>query len=128
MIDFYANAVEAFSQKYTDDFIVHQIFFEESDPEAGGQSWNFSRSLGEDDDGVCTVKEIQQAVVYDGILKFQISRVRLACEFDGETARKTGTDRILIRYDLSDETWESVCALAKLVFSDKPYFSISEAA
>ena len=37
MKKFYAKIVEAFKDKFTDDFTVFNIFFEESDPETGGE-------------------------------------------------------------------------------------------
>ncbi len=61
MTEFNANTVETFRNEFSNDFVVFNIFFEESDPEEGGKSWNFQRalgadgtvdSLGEDDDGV----------------------------------------------------------------------------
>lgn len=125
MIEFKAKVVEAFSQEYTEDCIVHQIFFEESDPEKGGQSWNFSRELGDDDDGVCTVKEIQQATIYEGISSFNISSNKLVCKFDETGEAAVGANAIIIEYELNDDEWKKLKQIASLVFSEKLYFSIA---
>ena len=105
MIEFHAHLVETWSQAYTEDFLVYSILFEESDPEAGGQSWHFSRSLGEEDDGVCTVKEIQKITFYEGIKSFQLDKHQLTCEFTLARANEIGIDGLLITYALSDEEW-----------------------
>jgi hypothetical protein len=134
MTKFTANKVEVFREVFSDDFTVFSIFFEEFDPEEGGESWNFQRalgtdgkieSLGEDDDGVCTVKEIQQVTIYEGIQKVELSQTRLICEFDPETIKDTGTDALEINYEISGDTWDKLREMAALVFKKREYFKIT---
>ena len=123
-IRFKADFVEAASETYTPDFIVHGIYFGEGDPEQGGQHWNFTRNLETDDQGVCTVKEIQQVTVYGGIDEFVLGRNSLLCEFDENHAITTGTKKLLITYDMGTEKWAALAEKAKLVFSGESYFRI----
>ena len=93
MIRFTARDIAAFSDDFSDDFVVFNIFFEEFNSEEGGESWNFQRalgadgtieSLGEEDEGVCVVKEIQQLVFNKSIQEVELSRGRFVCKFDPE--------------------------------------------
>lgn len=127
-IAFAAELVSAVREEFTPDFIVHGIYFGTGDPEAGGQHWNFTRSLGEKDDGVCTVKEIQEVIVYGGITSFSMTRTSLACEFGAETARKTGTRRLEITYSVDDQTWAEMVEQARYVFQGEPYFVLETGA
>jgi hypothetical protein len=120
-----ANLVVAEEDEYTHDFVIHRICFGEGDPEQGGQHWNFTRSLGEDDDGVCTVKEIQQVTVYGGIVRFSLARDSVTCEFDEETANETGVRKLFIEYIINDDTWQSLVKQAKLVFDGEGYFEVA---
>jgi len=124
-VHFHASVVAANEEEYTDDFTVHGIYFGEGDPENGGQHWNFTRTLGDDDDGVCTVKEIQQLPVYEGITRFEMSRTGLACVFDLQTAQKTGVACLTIAYQIDDVCWAGLCTQAKLVFTGKDYFTLT---
>lgn len=120
-----AQMVAANEEAFTEDFKVHGIYFGEGDPEDGGQHWNFTRSLGDDDDGVCTVKEIQVVTVYDGIIIFEMRRTAVVCEFDSETAEHTGVRRLTIAYQLDDATWSDLVTQAKLIFTGMPYFKLT---
>jgi hypothetical protein len=131
MTKFEAKIVEVFKNEFTDDFVVFHLFFEEFDPEKGGQSWNFQRalgadgtveSLGEDDDGVCTVKEIQQVVVYEGIQSIELNRSNLICKFEPEVWNKAGTKGIDISFSISDELWEQLIEFGEMVFQGRGYF------
>jgi hypothetical protein len=122
-----ARMVAANEEEFTEDFTVHGIFFSEGDPEAGGQHWNFTRSLGDDDDGVCTVKEIQELTVYEGITNFEMSRTALVCEFDARAAERTGVRRLTISYQIDDATWTDLVIQAQLVFTDSAYFKLTPA-
>jgi hypothetical protein len=122
---FDATMVAASEEAFTDNFTVHGIYFGEGDPEHGGQHWNFTRSLGDDDDGVCTLKEIQSITVYDGIVSFDMHRTALVCEFDTATAQHTGVRRLTIAYEVDDATWSDLVTQAKHVFSDRPYFQLA---
>lgn len=120
-----ATLVAAEGEGYTSDFVVHGIYFGEGDPEQGGQHWNFTRSRGEDDDGVCTVKEIQQVTIYGGIVRFTLARDRVTCEFDEEEAKETGVRKLFIEYSINDDTWQSLVEQAKLVFDGEGYFEVA---
>jgi hypothetical protein len=120
-----ANLVAAEEDGYTPEFVVHGIYFGEGDPEQEGQHWNFTRSLGEDDDGVCIVKEIQQVTVYGGIERFTLARDSVTCEFDEEAAKETGVRKLFIEYSINDDTWQSLVEQAKLVFDGEGYFEVA---
>jgi hypothetical protein len=121
---FQAEMVAGDEEAYTPEFVVHGIYFGEGDPEQSGQHWNFTRSLDEDDDGVCTVKEIQEIVIYGGIIDFTLTRQSLVCEFDENTSRSTMTRRLVITYEIDDETWEALVKQARLVFDGESYFTL----
>jgi hypothetical protein len=125
-IVFNAELVAAQQEEFTSDCIVHGVYFGTGDPEAGGQHWNFTRILGEEDEGVCTVKEIQQLTVYGGITSVAMSRTRLTCEFNAKTSRLTGTRRLEITYAVDDATWSAMIAQSRHVFADQPYFVLQE--
>ncbi len=122
-----AQMVAAHEEAFTQDFKVHGIYFGEGDPEDCGQHWNFTRALGDDDDSVCTVREIQVVTVYDGIISFKMNRAAVVCEFDSETAAHTGVRCLTIAYQVDDATWSDLMTQAKMVFTDKPYFKLSHA-
>jgi hypothetical protein len=119
-----ADHVAGLKEEYTGDFIVNGIYFSEGDPERGGQHWNFTRALGDDDDGVCTVKGIQEAVVYEGITHFDMNRTGLVCVFDSANAIKTGVRRLTIDYQIDDATWRDLVQQANIIFTDMPYFKL----
>ena len=123
-IRFNAEMVAAHQEEFTPDFVVHGMYFGQGDPEQGGQHWNFTRSLN-DDDGVCIVKEIQEVTVYGGIVSFKLTRRSLACEFSDATAKSTRTRRLLIGFESDDEAWEALVKQAKLVFDGEGYFEIA---
>lgn len=123
-LHFHAEMVGAEEEEYTPDCIVHGIYFGEGDPEQGGQHWNFTRSLDEDDDGICVVKEMQEVVFYEGIVNCSLSLHELVCDFDEAAAKEAGTRRLSISFELDDETWRSLVTQAKLVFEGKDYFRL----
>ena len=82
MIKFNADLIEAHEEQYTSDFSVVGIYFGEGDPEQGGQHWNFTQSIGDEDKSVCVVKEIQQITFYGNIDELILSRYSLKCVFN----------------------------------------------
>ena len=133
MTKFTANIVDAFKNEFTPEFVVFNLFFEESDPEEGGESWCFQRALGADgtlkslegdDDGVCTVKEIQQAILHEGIQKFELSRTQVVCVFEPNAVEETTTDSLEINYNIDDAQWTELKQMSALVFAGKDYFNI----
>jgi hypothetical protein len=120
-----ADQVESLEEHFTPEYVVHGIHFGEGDPEADGQHWNFSRTLGDNDDGVCTVQEIQRVTVYGGIVRFSMTRNRIICEFELATAQKTLVRRLDIRYDVDAKTWKGLVEQAHHVFQGEPYFDLS---
>ncbi len=133
MKTFTANIVETFKNEFTPEFVVFNLFFEESDPEEGGESWCFQRALGADgtlkslegdDDGVCTVKEIQQAILHEGIQKLELSRTRLLCVFEPHAVEETGTQGLEINYQIDDILWKELKEMSSLVFTGKGFFKV----
>ncbi len=134
MIKFHANRVEAFRDEISDDFTVFNILFEESDPDLGGESWIFQRalgadgtikSLGEEDDGVCVVKSVQQVTFSEGIRSIEISQNKFICEFDSVGRKGSKIDGLDISFYISEEEWVKIVQMAKLVFIEKPYVTIA---
>jgi len=126
MIEFSAEQVEAIEEKYTSEFTVVGIYFGEGDPEKDGQHWNFTQSIGDDEDeGICVVKEVQQIVFYDNIEEFIISKNQLKCVFDDSIINTTGTKSLIINYNISDQKWSKILYLAKKVFKGEKYFKIT---
>lgn len=126
ILEFKAEFVESSVEKFTDDYTVYTIYLGEGNPEIDGEHWNFQRSL-EDDDGVCTVKEVQQLTIYEGIINFQLSRNKLICEFDKETSKETGVEelKLIIHFQIDDEEWKKLKEIALIVFKDKNYFEVT---
>ena len=133
MKKFTADIVETFKNEFTPEFVVFNLFFEESDPEEGGESWCFQRALGADgtlkslegdDDGVCTVKEIQQAILHEGIKKLDLSRTQLVCVFEPHAVEETGTEGLEISYQIDDDLWNELKDMSAMVFVGKEYFSV----
>src|SRR5688572_28163363 len=102
-ISFTAERVAALVEDFTETFRVYGVYFETGDPEAGGQSWNFTRSL-EDDEGVCTVQEPQLATLYDGIESLHFSRSLLVCRFDLDGRKASGCSHLEIAFHVDDAT------------------------
>jgi hypothetical protein len=61
LLSFFAEKVAVETTEYTPEYIVYMIAVGTGDPEKDGHCWTFSRSF-DDEDGVCTVREIQRAV------------------------------------------------------------------
>lgn len=108
-------------EEYTPKYAVHMIAFGTGDPEVDGHSWNFSRST-DDDWGVCTVKEIQQATLYEGIESFALARSGLECVFNAEAALEVGVAKLSIAFEIDDKRWQRLKATARTVFRDRDYF------
>jgi hypothetical protein len=124
-LDIDAYYIEVQEEEFTPDFTVVGIYFGEGDPEQGGQHWNFSQSIGDDEDeGVCTVKEIQQVVLYGNIDEFSISQSQVKCVFSDSALAKTGAKKLIINYELNDQEWVSLSNMAKKVFCNESYFTI----
>ncbi|AZZ90660.1 hypothetical protein EUZ85_07985 [Hahella sp. KA22] len=124
-----AEFIEAIEEEFTPDFKVVGIYFGEGDPENSGQHWNFTQSIGDDDDddeGVCTVKEVQQATVYGGITEFTMDCRGLVCKFDESACQQTGVNELEIQYNLNHKKWDELCTMAKRVFVGAPYFTVNE--
>jgi hypothetical protein len=120
---FTAELVAAEEDEFTPDYVVNGIYFGQGNPEQGGQHWNFTRSLN-DDDGVCIVKEIQDVTVYGGIVHFTLSRHNLVCEFNEKTACATRTRRLLIAFAVDDEVWKALMKQAMRIFDGEAYFKL----
>jgi len=114
-LEFRASRVSALTVEYTEDYIVHGVYFEVGDPEVDGHHWNFSRSF-KDDDGVCTVREPQRAVVYNGIRRIVVSRGKVVCEFDVRGQKATGFSVLVVLFDLNDAQWREVADMFDRVF------------
>jgi hypothetical protein len=123
-IRFNAEMVAAHEEEFAPDFVVHGMYFGQGDPEQGGQHWNFTRSLN-DDDGVCIVKEIQEVTVYGGIVSLKLTRRSLACAFSDTAARSTHTRGLLIAFEIDDKSWEALVKQAKLIFDGEGYFELA---
>jgi hypothetical protein len=120
-ISFTAARVVAHVEDSTDTFRVYGVYFEAGDPETDGESWNFTRSF-DDDDGVCTVREPQQAVLYDDIQELLLSRSLLLCTFNPGVEAMTGCDRLEIRLDIDEPTWNDVAETMDTVCSGKAFY------
>lgn len=125
-IEFKSEFVEIDETKYTPDFSVVGIYFGEGDPEIDGQHWNFTQSIGDDEDeGVCTVKEVQHAVLYGGISSFTISRNKILCVFDDKGLEETKVRNLVINYLVDDKKWEELLEITKRVFKHESNFRIT---
>jgi hypothetical protein len=122
---FFAEQVGTDTTEYTPDFVVHLIAFGTGDPEAGGQQWNFSRS-SDDDRGVCTVREIQQAVVYGGIERFRLHRSGVECAFDAKTSEQAGVSSLQIAFKIDDKAWAELTSTASVVFRGCSCFTLED--
>ena len=122
ILSFVAKNVGTDVTKYTRD-VVYLIAFGAGDPEADGHNWTFSRSF-DDDWGVCTVREIQQAVLYGGIESFTLHRSGVECIFDSEAAQETRFGALRITFTIDDKAWQDLTAIAKVVFRDCAYFRV----
>ncbi len=127
-IEFLAELVDVAEEEFTPEYTVIGIYFGEGDPEYGGQHWNFTESIGSDadDDGVCTVKEIQKVTVYGGISSFIMNRNKVVCEFNADTAPKTGVSTLVINYNLGSKEWKKLSSMALRVFAKEKNFKLSE--
>lgn len=125
LLSFVAEDVGADTTEYTPECVVYLIAFGTGDPEADGHCWTFSRSF-DDDWGVCTVREIQQATIYGGIEAFKLHRSGLECVFEPKAAEKAGFRELRISFAVDDKTWQGVAATARIVFRDCPYFTLAE--
>jgi hypothetical protein len=107
---------------------VYVIAFGTGDPESGGHCWIFSRfSPPNDDDwGVCTVREIQQATIYEGIESFRLHRSGMECVFEPDAARETGYRELRISFSIDDDAWRGLAEAAKVVFRDCSYFTLAD--
>ena len=127
-ISFMAESVEVFEDEYTLDHVVFGLHFGQGDPEKGGEHWNFTRSMPEEQSealkGVCTVKEIQQVTVYGGIRSLSINSRQLSCKFDEDAALKTGVSNLVIGYTLADKQWDRVQKTAERLFGGEGYFTL----
>ena len=119
-ISFTAERVATQVRNYTDTFRVYGVYFESGDPESGGESWNFTRSF-EDDDGVCTVREVQRATLYDKIQELRLSRSYLTCTFEPEGHTAAGY-ALEINLRVDDSTWERVAQMMDTVCSGKSFY------
>jgi hypothetical protein len=128
MLAFVAEKVGVSVSEGPPESAVHLMAFGTGDPEAGGHCWTFSRFAPEyeDDWGVCTVKGIQQATVYEGIERFRLSRSGVECVFDAEAARETRCRELRISFSIDDETWQSLAETAEVVFRGCAYFTMAE--
>jgi hypothetical protein len=108
------------------DYELYTIAFSVGDVEVDGHSWNFSRGLDDDDSGVCIVREIQQATIYECITSFNLHRAGLACIFDKEGASEIGFSELQITFKIDDRAWKQLTNIARIVFRDRPYFTCDD--
>jgi len=123
VLSFFAEHVGADTTEYTPACVVYLIGFATGDPEDGGHNWDFSRSF-DDDWGVCTVREIQQATVYGGIERFRLHRSGVECDFGPKAAKELGFSALRITFEIDDKAWDELTATAKIAFRDCPYDSL----
>jgi hypothetical protein len=125
LLAFAAEDIEAETEEYASTELVYTIAFSTGDPEEGGHSWNFSRSF-DDDWGVCTVREIQQAVIYEGIVSFSLHRTGMECIFDAKSAAEVGFTELRVTFEIGDLAWKRLVEVARTVFRDRDYFRCEE--
>jgi len=118
---FAAADVAAETVEYTAQCVVLMVAFGRGDPEKDGHVWSFSRAL-RDDWGVCTVREIQRATFYEGIVSFHLHRLGLECVFEPKAAAELGCSGLHITFQISDEAWGQLAATALTIFQDRAYF------
>ena len=122
-IHFHANDVCALTEVFTEDCVVHGAYFGFGDPDAGGEHWNFTRGADEDDDdGVCTVREPQRAVFYEGIESFVLERGQLSCRFDRNGQAETQVSKLEITFELDDDGFKELVEMLRRVFKEREYF------
>lgn len=121
-ISFTAERVATLVETFTETHTVYGVSLETGDPDDDGEGWTFSRSF-EDDDGVCTVREIQRATVYDRIRELNLSRAQLTCVFEPAAVDETGCERLEIALKLEDRTWEILARMMDIVCSGKAFYS-----
>jgi hypothetical protein len=124
-LSFVAEDVVADTTEYTPECVVYTIAFGTGDPEADGHCWTFSRSF-DDDWGVCTVREVQQATFYGGIERFRLQQSGVECVFGSKAAREAGCRELRITYSIDEMTWREIVETARVVFRDCPYFTLIE--
>ena len=122
-LSFVAEHVGTDTTEYTPECVVYLIAFGTGDPEAGGHHWNFSRSF-DDDWGVCTVRKIQQAVIYGGIERFRLHRSGVECDFDAKAAKEASFSSLRIAFEIDDKAWSELTSAANIVFRDCRWFSL----
>jgi hypothetical protein len=97
ILSFAADQVGTDTTEYTPTCIVSLIAFGIGNPETDGHCWVFSRSF-DDDDGVCTVREIQLAVVYEGIQFVRLTRSEFTCVFQQPAAKELGFSELHVAF------------------------------
>lgn len=121
----FARITETLKETYSEDFAVYRLFFEERDPDQGGVCWQFQRalgadglwlSLGEEDQGVCVVKEPQAFVAYDCLVSACLDAQHLACRFDQAATQQLGFDGLEIYFQLEQAQWHQVQQWYALIF------------
>ncbi len=124
----FAHTVATLREDYGEDYTVYTLFFEERDPERGGECWQFQRALGadgrlaalgEEDEGVCVVRESHAFVGHDCLVAMTFDSRQLHCRFDPITARQLGFDGLDIRFQLEKEKWQQVHAWHQLIFQPR---------
>ncbi len=129
LLSFIAEDVEIHVDGTSPDPELYLIAFSVGDVEVDGHSWNFSRGLyeNEDDDwGVCTTREIQQATIYECITSFVLHRSSLKCMFDTEGASDTGFSELQITFDIDDRAYKKLADTARIIFHDRAYFTCED--
>ena len=92
-----------------------------------GKPRRLHEAMTDDDWGVCTVREIQQATIYGGIESFRLHRSGLECDFEASVAKETGYRRLRISFDIDEQKWRNIAATARVVFRECSYFTLLEA-
>ena len=128
-LSFFADDVGAETEDFDSAGVLYIVGFGTGDVETTGHSWNFSQAYDEnwvasDDWGVCTVREIQRGVTHGGIERFRLHRSGAECVFDPKAADDVGVSALLITFEINDEAWAELTAIAEIVFRDCPYFHL----
>lgn len=120
-LSFHAEHVAVTDDVYGADR-VYAVHFGCGDPERGGHHWNFQRCFS-GDDGVCTVREIQQATLYEGIRRFDATRGQVRCVFEATAVADAGFREVAITFEIGDVEWNRLADGLDTVFRDRAYYS-----
>ena len=122
VVSFKADHFALFDEVMDDEIRLVGIFVGQGTPEDGGEHWNFSRSVPDDDhpqlQGVCTVKEIQRVTHYGGILRFVVSHTAISCMFTPEAAAATGYAEVHMDLEGVSVDADRLAGIARILFPE----------